>query len=65
MPGVIYLVNCEDMAFPPRFCTNIYKKILAWKDVDMKMLDQVRQAWQDKHCLMSLQKNIVFVILSL
>jgi len=65
MPGVIYLVNCEYMAFPPRFCANIGKKILAWKDVDIKMLDQVRQAWRDKHYLMSLQKNIVFVILSL
>jgi len=52
------------MAFSPRFCTNIGKKILAWKDVDMKLLEQVRQAWRDKHYLMSLQKNSVFVILS-
>jgi len=54
--------NCEDMAFLPRFCTNIGKKILAWKDVDMKLLDQVRQAWRDKHYLMSLQKNIIYAI---
>ncbi len=64
MPGVIYLVNCEDMAVPPRFCTNIGKKILAWKDVDMKLLDQVQQVCRAKHYLMSLQNNIVFVILS-
>jgi len=50
------------MAFPPRFCTNIGKKILAWKDVDMKLLEQVRQAWRDKHYLMSLQKNIIYAI---
>jgi len=49
MPGVIYLVNCEDMAFPPRFCTNIGKKILAWKDVDMKLLEQVRQVCRARH----------------
>jgi len=53
------------MAFPPRFCTNIGKKILAWKDVDMKLLDQVRQACRAKHYLMSLQKNSVFAILLL
>ncbi len=50
------------MAFPPRFCTNIGKKILAWQDVDMKLLEQVRQAWRDKHYLMSLQKNIIYAI---
>ena len=61
----LHYANCEDMAFPLRFCTNIGKKILAWQDVDMKLLEQVRQAWRDKHYLMSLQKNSVFVILSL
>jgi len=61
----LHYANCEDMTFPPRFCTNISKKILAWQDVDMKLLDQVQQAWRDKHYLMSLQKNIVFVILML
>ena len=65
MPGVIYLVNCKTMSFSLRFCTNIGKKILAWKNVDMKLLEQVRQAWRAKHYLMSLQKNSVFVILSL
>jgi len=61
----LHYANCEDMAFPPRFCTNIGKKILAWQDVDMKLLDQVQQVCRATHYLLSLQKNSVFVILSL
>jgi len=50
------------MSFSLRFCTNIGKKILAWKDVDMKLLNQVQQVCHAKHYLMSLQKNIIYAI---